>query len=132
MSEAAGVNVQHMPLALQTLIWICCGAACGAVWGCCVCIRCGAFSDAFGSVGRPASFACSVGGHEVGEQADLCGSRCECVPFNLRSLDDEVMWRGVAVCEVVEIVEKGLWMEGMRMEDVVLSPATIVLEELEE
>ncbi|KAH7828634.1 uncharacterized protein MONOS_14307 [Monocercomonoides exilis] len=47
-------------------------------------------------------------------------------------LDDEVMVRGVAGHEVVEIVEKGSWMVGMRMEDVVLPPAAIVLNLLEE
>ncbi|KAH7816963.1 uncharacterized protein MONOS_9744 [Monocercomonoides exilis] len=35
-------------------------------------------------------------------------------------LDDEVMGRGVAVCEVGEIVEKGLSAVVLRMEDVVL------------
>ncbi|KAH7831172.1 uncharacterized protein MONOS_10199 [Monocercomonoides exilis] len=47
-------------------------------------------------------------------------------------LDDEVMGRGVAVCEVGEIVEKGLDAAGLRMEDVVLSPAAIALAVLEE
>ncbi|KAH7819181.1 uncharacterized protein MONOS_3225 [Monocercomonoides exilis] len=47
-------------------------------------------------------------------------------------LDDKVMVRGVAGHEVGEIVVKGLWMVGMRMEDVVLPPAAIVLAVLEE
>ncbi|KAH7831524.1 uncharacterized protein MONOS_11111 [Monocercomonoides exilis] len=47
-------------------------------------------------------------------------------------LDDEVMGRGIAVCEVGEIVEKGLDAAGLRMEDVVLSPAAIALAVLEE
>ncbi|KAH7824212.1 uncharacterized protein MONOS_14726 [Monocercomonoides exilis] len=42
-------------------------------------------------------------------------------------LDDEVMGRGVAECEVGQIVEKGLIAAGMKMEDVVLSPAAIAL-----
>ncbi|KAH7828883.1 uncharacterized protein MONOS_13297 [Monocercomonoides exilis] len=42
------------------------------------------------------------------------------------------MGRGVAVCEVGEIVEKGLDAAGLRMEDVVLSPAAIALAVLEE
>ncbi|KAH7828912.1 uncharacterized protein MONOS_13878 [Monocercomonoides exilis] len=42
-------------------------------------------------------------------------------------LDDEVMGRGVAVCEVGEIVKKGLSEVGLRTEDVVLSPAAIAL-----
>ncbi|KAH7823487.1 uncharacterized protein MONOS_9868 [Monocercomonoides exilis] len=46
-------------------------------------------------------------------------------------LDDEVMGRGVAVCEVGEIVEKGLSEAGLMMEDV-LSPAAIALAVLEE
>ncbi|KAH7821798.1 uncharacterized protein MONOS_10433 [Monocercomonoides exilis] len=40
---------------------------------------------------------------------------------------DEVMGRGVSVCEVGEIVEKGLDASGLRMEDAVLSLAAIVL-----
>eukprot|EP00770_Monocercomonoides_exilis_P016597 MONOS_16565.1-p1 / transcript=MONOS_16565.1 / gene=MONOS_16565 / organism=Monocercomonoides_exilis_PA203 / gene_product=IQ domain-containing protein H / transcript_product=IQ domain-containing protein H / location=Mono_scaffold01866:30-1708(-) / protein_length=472 / sequence_SO=supercontig / SO=protein_coding / is_pseudo=false len=47
-------------------------------------------------------------------------------------LDDEVMGRGIAVCEVGGIVEKGLSAAGLRMEDVVLSPAAIALAVLEE
>ncbi|KAH7823610.1 uncharacterized protein MONOS_9489 [Monocercomonoides exilis] len=47
-------------------------------------------------------------------------------------LGDEVMWRGVAVCEVGEVVEKGLSAAGLRMEDVVLLPAAIPLDVLEE
>eukprot|EP00770_Monocercomonoides_exilis_P011996 MONOS_11938.1-p1 / transcript=MONOS_11938.1 / gene=MONOS_11938 / organism=Monocercomonoides_exilis_PA203 / gene_product=flagellar associated protein / transcript_product=flagellar associated protein / location=Mono_scaffold00628:4-3414(-) / protein_length=1023 / sequence_SO=supercontig / SO=protein_coding / is_pseudo=false len=47
-------------------------------------------------------------------------------------LDDEVMGRGIAVCEVGGIVEKGLDAAGLRMEDVVLSPAAIALAVLEE
>ncbi|KAH7827768.1 uncharacterized protein MONOS_17273 [Monocercomonoides exilis] len=47
-------------------------------------------------------------------------------------LDDEVMGRGIAVCEVGEIVEKGLDAAGLRMEDVVLPPAAIALAVLEE
>ncbi|KAH7815543.1 uncharacterized protein MONOS_7160 [Monocercomonoides exilis] len=47
-------------------------------------------------------------------------------------LDDEVMGREVAVCEVGGIVEKGLSAAGLRMEDVVLSPAAIALAVLEE
>ncbi|KAH7831316.1 uncharacterized protein MONOS_5256 [Monocercomonoides exilis] len=47
-------------------------------------------------------------------------------------LDEEVMGRGVAVCEVGEIVEKVLEAAGLRMEDVVVSPATIALAVLEE
>ncbi|KAH7820398.1 uncharacterized protein MONOS_15102 [Monocercomonoides exilis] len=50
-------------------------------------------------------------------------------------LDDEVMGRGVTVCEVGESVEKALEAEGLRVEVVVLWPAVIVqvvLEELEE
>eukprot|EP00770_Monocercomonoides_exilis_P010524 MONOS_10472.1-p1 / transcript=MONOS_10472.1 / gene=MONOS_10472 / organism=Monocercomonoides_exilis_PA203 / gene_product=unspecified product / transcript_product=unspecified product / location=Mono_scaffold00477:49185-49487(+) / protein_length=101 / sequence_SO=supercontig / SO=protein_coding / is_pseudo=false len=47
-------------------------------------------------------------------------------------LDDEVMWGGVAACEVGEIVEKGLDVAGLRMEDVALSPAAIVLVVLKE
>ncbi|KAH7823562.1 putative IQ domain-containing protein H [Monocercomonoides exilis] len=47
-------------------------------------------------------------------------------------LDDEVMGRGVAVCEVGGIVEKEQSEEGLRMEDVVLSLAAIVLAVLEE
>ncbi|KAH7819459.1 uncharacterized protein MONOS_7128 [Monocercomonoides exilis] len=47
-------------------------------------------------------------------------------------LNEEAMGRGVAVCEVGEIVEKGLNAVGLRKEDVVLSPAAIVLEVLEE
>ncbi|KAH7826126.1 uncharacterized protein MONOS_5518 [Monocercomonoides exilis] len=47
-------------------------------------------------------------------------------------LDDEVMWGGVAACEVGEIVEKGLDVAGLRMEDVALSPAAIVLDVLKE
>ncbi|KAH7816867.1 uncharacterized protein MONOS_14008 [Monocercomonoides exilis] len=54
-------------------------------------------------------------------------SRCAVV-----KLDDEVMRREVAVCEVGGIVEKGLDAEGLRMEDVVLSPAAIALDVLEE
>ncbi|KAH7817095.1 uncharacterized protein MONOS_7996 [Monocercomonoides exilis] len=46
--------------------------------------------------------------------------------------DHEVMGRGVAVCEVGGIVEKGLSAAGLRMEDVVLPPAAIVLAVLEE
>ncbi|KAH7819121.1 uncharacterized protein MONOS_12788 [Monocercomonoides exilis] len=90
--------------------------------------------------------SCSVGGHEIGEQADLCIGRCECNLFitlqlALRSpqsmrvvvrLDDEVMGRGVAVCEVGGIVGKGLDAERMRKEEMVLSPAAIALEVLEE
>ncbi|KAH7820374.1 uncharacterized protein MONOS_6247 [Monocercomonoides exilis] len=38
----------------------------------------------------------------------------------------------VAVCEVEEIVEKGLSAAGLRMEDVVLPPAAIALAVLEE
>ncbi|KAH7820202.1 uncharacterized protein MONOS_8809 [Monocercomonoides exilis] len=47
-------------------------------------------------------------------------------------LDEEVMGRGVAVCEVGKIEEKGLSAAGLRMEDVVLSPAAIALAVLEE
>ncbi|KAH7820340.1 uncharacterized protein MONOS_2246 [Monocercomonoides exilis] len=47
-------------------------------------------------------------------------------------LDEEVMGRGVAVCEVGEIMEKGLSEAGLRMEDVILSPAAIALALLEE
>ncbi|KAH7816452.1 uncharacterized protein MONOS_15518 [Monocercomonoides exilis] len=47
-------------------------------------------------------------------------------------LKDEVIWRGIAVCEVGEIVEKGLDAAGLRMEDVVLSPAAIELAVLKE
>ncbi|KAH7832764.1 uncharacterized protein MONOS_6921 [Monocercomonoides exilis] len=47
-------------------------------------------------------------------------------------LDEEVMGRGVAVCEVGEIVEKALETEGMKMEDVVLSTAAIPLNVLVE
>ncbi|KAH7829156.1 uncharacterized protein MONOS_11164 [Monocercomonoides exilis] len=47
-------------------------------------------------------------------------------------LDDEVKGRCVAVYEVGEIVEKGLSVMWLRMEEVVLSPATIVLAALEE
>ncbi|KAH7827058.1 uncharacterized protein MONOS_14349 [Monocercomonoides exilis] len=54
-------------------------------------------------------------------------SRCVVV-----KLGKEVMGRGVAVCEVGEIVEKGLSVMGLRMEDVVLLPAAIALAELEE
>ncbi|KAH7832525.1 uncharacterized protein MONOS_5454 [Monocercomonoides exilis] len=42
------------------------------------------------------------------------------------------MGRGIAVCEVGEIVEKGLSAAGLRMEDVVLLPAAIALVVLEE
>ncbi|KAH7818638.1 uncharacterized protein MONOS_8384 [Monocercomonoides exilis] len=42
------------------------------------------------------------------------------------------MEQGVAVCEVGEIVEKGLSAAGLRMEDVVLLPAAIALAALEE
>ncbi|KAH7818612.1 uncharacterized protein MONOS_10380 [Monocercomonoides exilis] len=45
---------------------------------------------------------------------------------------DEVMGRGVAVCEVGEIVEKGMEEVWLRMEDMVLSPAVIALAVLEE
>ncbi|KAH7814834.1 uncharacterized protein MONOS_14840 [Monocercomonoides exilis] len=63
------------------------------------------------------------------KKADLCCSGCECVQVDQRSvkLDDEVMERGIAVCKVGEIVEKGLEEVGLRMEDVVLSPAAIAL-----
>ncbi|KAH7824634.1 uncharacterized protein MONOS_3333 [Monocercomonoides exilis] len=54
-------------------------------------------------------------------------SRCMVVKQN-----DKVIRRGVAVCEVGEIVEKGLSAAGLRMEDVVLSPAAIALAVLEE
>ncbi|KAH7817735.1 uncharacterized protein MONOS_13865 [Monocercomonoides exilis] len=47
-------------------------------------------------------------------------------------LDEEAMRRGVAVCEVGEIVEKGLDAAELRMEDMVLSPAAIALAVLEE
>ncbi|KAH7815005.1 uncharacterized protein MONOS_9608 [Monocercomonoides exilis] len=46
-------------------------------------------------------------------------------------MDDEVMGRGVAVCDMGEIVEKKLSAAGLRMEDVVLSPAAIALVALE-
>ncbi|KAH7823801.1 uncharacterized protein MONOS_15681 [Monocercomonoides exilis] len=82
-------------------------AAGGAVWGCRVYTRCGIFSNAFGSAGDTSSVACSVGGHKVGEEADLCSCRCGCVPVDLRSqksrravvkLDDDVMERVIAAC----------------------------------
>ncbi|KAH7830290.1 uncharacterized protein MONOS_7557 [Monocercomonoides exilis] len=41
-------------------------------------------------------------------------------------LDDEVMGRGIAVCEVGGIVEKGLSAAGLRIEDIVQSRAVIV------
>ncbi|KAH7819020.1 uncharacterized protein MONOS_14036c2 [Monocercomonoides exilis] len=47
-------------------------------------------------------------------------------------LDDEVMGRGIAVCEVGGIVEKKLYVMGLRMKDVVLSPAVIALAVLDE
>ncbi|KAH7818702.1 uncharacterized protein MONOS_2140 [Monocercomonoides exilis] len=47
-------------------------------------------------------------------------------------LDDEVIWRVVAVCEVGKIAEKGLSAAGLRMEDVVQSPAAIELAVLKE
>ncbi|KAH7816028.1 uncharacterized protein MONOS_2536 [Monocercomonoides exilis] len=42
-------------------------------------------------------------------------------------LEDEVMGRGVEVCEAGEIVEKGMLAAGLRMEDVVLFPEAIAL-----
>ncbi|KAH7827088.1 uncharacterized protein MONOS_6622 [Monocercomonoides exilis] len=42
------------------------------------------------------------------------------------------MGRGIAVCEVWEIVEKGLDAAGLRMENVVLLPEEIVLVVLDE
>ncbi|KAH7826853.1 uncharacterized protein MONOS_13852 [Monocercomonoides exilis] len=116
-----------------------------------MCIRCCAFDDAFGFAGGNASIACSVGGHEVGDERIFAAADANAFPsiYDLfvpslqiwRSqqsrlvvvkLDDEVMGRGVAVCEVGEIVEKGLDAAGLRMEDVVLSPAAIALDVLEE
>ncbi|KAH7824076.1 uncharacterized protein MONOS_1703 [Monocercomonoides exilis] len=47
-------------------------------------------------------------------------------------LDEEVMGRGVAVCEVGEIVEKRMEAVWLRMEDVVLLSEEIVLAVLEE
>ncbi|KAH7816680.1 uncharacterized protein MONOS_8429 [Monocercomonoides exilis] len=46
-------------------------------------------------------------------------------------MNDETMSRGVAVCEAEEIMEKGME-KGLRMDDVVLSPAAIALVVLEE
>ncbi|KAH7832716.1 uncharacterized protein MONOS_13042 [Monocercomonoides exilis] len=46
-------------------------------------------------------------------------------------LDDEVMGRGVEVCDMGEIVENGLSVVGLRMKDVVLSSAAIALAVLE-
>ncbi|KAH7817827.1 uncharacterized protein MONOS_11433 [Monocercomonoides exilis] len=128
------------------------------VWGCCVCVRCGSFSDAFGSAGGTASVACSVYGHEVGEKADLLCESVNALPsiydlFDPSLLPSEIarlasrspqsrrvvmklvnkMRRGiVAVNEVGEIVEKGLSVAGLMMEDVVLPPAAIALAALEE
>ncbi|KAH7824374.1 uncharacterized protein MONOS_4803 [Monocercomonoides exilis] len=80
--------------------------------------------------------ACSVGGYEVGEQADLADAdvnvflliynlfdpslqmwRLSLLKYLAVKLDDEVMGRGVAVCEVGKIEEKGLEVEELRMED---------------
>ncbi|KAH7822289.1 uncharacterized protein MONOS_9658 [Monocercomonoides exilis] len=47
-------------------------------------------------------------------------------------LEDEVMGRGVAVCEVREIVKKGLLEAGLGMEDVIPSQVSIALAVLEE
>ncbi|KAH7816607.1 uncharacterized protein MONOS_5851 [Monocercomonoides exilis] len=77
--EETGAHANHMkllPSALQTLLgytvsqW---AVLCG---GCCMCIRCGAFSDAFGSAGVSASFlAASVGtkagGKRIFEAVDV-------------------------------------------------------------
>ncbi|KAH7824094.1 uncharacterized protein MONOS_12644 [Monocercomonoides exilis] len=71
--------------------------------------------------------AASVGTKPEGKQNFVSASMRVVV-----KLDDEVMGRGVAVCEVGEIVEKGLSAVGLRMEDVVLLPAAIALAELEE
>ncbi|KAH7822270.1 uncharacterized protein MONOS_11984 [Monocercomonoides exilis] len=52
--------------------------------------------------------------------------------YLVMELEVEVMEQGVAVCEEKEIVKKALEAAGLKMEDVVLWPATIVLAVLEE
>ncbi|KAH7816562.1 uncharacterized protein MONOS_13714 [Monocercomonoides exilis] len=102
----------------QTIRGICCGSAGGAVWGCCVCLRCGAFSDAFGSLlvpvgtksGSKRIFA-MVDVNVFPSIYDLFGPsmqiwRSQQSRRVVVTLDDEVMGRGVTVCEVGKSVEK--------------------------
>ncbi|KAH7824947.1 uncharacterized protein MONOS_10898 [Monocercomonoides exilis] len=119
---------------LQTLRVICCGAVNNASLVCRFQPRCKSFCEAFCSAGGSAAFeACSIRENEVMEQADLCGDGCECVSINQRSryvvikLDDEVMWQVVVVNEVGKIVEMGVSVEGLKMEDMFLPPTAIAL-----
>ncbi|KAH7827219.1 uncharacterized protein MONOS_10471 [Monocercomonoides exilis] len=78
--EAAGeyINQKKSFLrALQTFRGIWRFTAGCAEWGCCVCIRCGSFRDAFSSAGGAAPLTCSISEKEVGEQVDLSLGRCE-------------------------------------------------------
>ncbi|KAH7821841.1 uncharacterized protein MONOS_2818 [Monocercomonoides exilis] len=78
------------------------------------------------------------------EECEVCANQKKSLPCALQTLrgyivsrrvvvklDDEVMGRGVEVCDMGEIVENGLSVVGLRMEDMVLSSAAIALAVLE-
>ncbi|KAH7821049.1 uncharacterized protein MONOS_11675 [Monocercomonoides exilis] len=75
---------------------ICCGSAGGAVWGCCVCVRCGAFGDAFGSAGGAASVACSVCGNEARGKADFCVGCMNAFPWIYDLFDPSLLPSAIA------------------------------------
>ncbi|KAH7821117.1 uncharacterized protein MONOS_13549 [Monocercomonoides exilis] len=113
VTEAAWVHARHMQLS-QRALWGYVVARRAVLYGGVVCAHDVALSAML-------SVPLVVAANMAIATVEACGG--------------EVMGRGVAMCEVGEIVEKELDVAGLRMEDVILSQAAIaqaVLEELEE
>ncbi|KAH7825977.1 uncharacterized protein MONOS_4549 [Monocercomonoides exilis] len=124
VSEAAGVYEYHKKLLLRAMKGYVVALQ-AVLYGGVVCSDDVAFS-AMLSVPLVALFT------SLAAQANIAITTVEACGGEAGRGSDEVIGRGIAVCEVGEIVEKGLSAAGLRTEDVVLLPEEIALDVLEE
>ncbi|KAH7832425.1 uncharacterized protein MONOS_4609 [Monocercomonoides exilis] len=114
MSEAAGVNGRYMPLSLQLLLST----------------RALQTPRGYVVAWQAVTLSVMLSVPLVARLHSVAASQ-KSRPVEVK-LKDEATGKEAAVCKVGKIVEKGMEEVGLRMEDVVLSPAAIALAVLEE